>query len=154
MRGPRICHSAKQRGYPAERCLVTDGGSTGALDRGRRELPAPLPAHRHIGQSHYGCHEVARYLGTSDKVRHCIRAIGENHQSLPHSDALCPGRPNGDEATMQNSGTPDTKMPASTELAGIEPQQIRTDASRGSASRPDRSRLSRRGSAIRFPAGN
>ena len=51
-------------------------------------------------------------------------------------------------------GRPDTEMPASAGLAGIEPQQIRTDASRGSASRPDRSRLSRRGSAIRFPAGN
>ena len=42
MAGPRLGQSAERRGYPAGHCLVTDGGSSGALDRGRRELAARL----------------------------------------------------------------------------------------------------------------
>ena len=71
-------------------CSAADSEASEALERGRREVA------RHLGTSDkvpIPCREVALHLNASDKVRHYFRVIGENHQSLPHTDALCPKRP-------------------------------------------------------------
>lgn len=88
----RLRGSATQRGGSASdrTCSATDGEPSEALEQGRREVA------RHLGTSDKvptPCREVALHLNASDKVRHYFRVIGENHQSLPHSDALCPRMP-------------------------------------------------------------
>ena len=107
--GAALGQSAEQRGYPAGRCLVTDGGSSGALERGRRELAARLL----VTSAHWTkCVIALRLSGQESKsfpvLTHFVRGgqteLKWRYKTRGHQTQKCPRAQSSRALSLSKSG--------------------------------------------------